>query len=88
MNSWAALGARKAEAKRPFRSEDRRASIEESSFVSALGQGGLLCGPRFGRFYMTFSFFSFLRLAIMKQSASNLEILLEQELDRKHDTKN
>lgn len=45
MNSWATLGARKAEVTRPFRSGNHKASIEDSPLVSTSRQGWLLSGP-------------------------------------------
>lgn len=45
MNSWAALGARKAEVTRPFRSGDHKASIEDGPLVSIFREGWLLSGP-------------------------------------------
>lgn len=37
MNSWAALGARKAEVTRPFRLRDHKAAIEGGFLVSSFG---------------------------------------------------
>lgn len=45
VNSRAALGARKAEVTRPFRSGNHKASIEDSRLVSTSRQGWLLSGP-------------------------------------------
>lgn len=39
-NSWAALGARKAEGTRPFRSGDHKAAIEEGPLSQVLGRAG------------------------------------------------
>lgn len=55
LNSWAALGARKAEVTRPFRTGDHKAPIEEGPLVSTSGQGWLLSDPILGRFCAAFS---------------------------------
>lgn len=54
LNSWAALGARKAEVTRPFRTGDHKAPIEEGPLVSTSGQGWLLSDPILGRFRVAF----------------------------------
>lgn len=88
MNSWATLGARKAEVTRPFRSGNHKASIEDSPLVSTSRQGWLLSGPILvGGGRMTFPP-TLLGLAVMKQGANQSTDTPEKELDRKHDTKN
>ncbi|KAF6104348.1 hypothetical protein HJG60_011304 [Phyllostomus discolor] len=54
VNSWAALGAGKAEVTRPFRSGDHKAAIEEGPLVSTFGQGWLLSGPIIKGFCVAF----------------------------------
>lgn len=48
VNSWAALGARKADMKRLFKSGDHKASIADRPLVSTLRQVGLQSDSIFG----------------------------------------
>lgn len=64
-NSWASLGARKAERMKPFRSEDHKAVIE-SPLVSSFEQSWLLSGPIINGFFPSL----FLGCAMIKQLAN------------------